>query len=278
MVPSVILNDGRSMPQLGFGVWQVGPDEVVPAVYQAIRDGYRSIDTAAMYGNEEGVGEAVKVSGHRRDEIFVATKLWNSDHRRAAHALDDSLERLEMDYVDLYLIHWPAPKQDRYVEAWSELVELQKQGKALSIGVSNFTPAHLDRIVEATGVVPAVNQVELHPLLQQAELRAVHQKLGIVTESWSPLGRGHLFDNPILQAIAAKHDKTVTQVILRWHIELGLVVIPKSVTPHRIKENFEIFDFQLDADDLAQIAELDANQRFGGDPDTANYGVESHVG
>lgn len=272
-IPSVTLNDGRAMPQLGFGVWQVEPDQAVPAVHQALEDGYRSIDTAAIYGNEAEVGEAVRISGLPRDDVFVTTKLWNPDHGRAADALDESLARLGLTYVDLYLIHWPTPKQDRYVEAWKTMVELQRAGKTRSIGVSNFTRANLQRLFDETGIVPAVNQIELHPLLPQEELRAFHAAHGIVTESWSPLGRGRLLDDPKLLELARKHGKTPAQIILRWHLDLGLVVIPKSVTPARIKENLDVFDFSLDEDDLAVMGTFDKGERLGGDPETANYGV-----
>ena len=273
MIPTLALNDGRTMPQIGFGTWQIETDAASPAVYQALKDGYRLIDGAAIYGNEEPVGEGIRLSGLPRDDVFLTTKLWNPDHARAEEAMDESLARLGVGYVDLYLIHWPAPRQDRYVEAWKGLVELRKAGKATSIGVSNFTVDHLRRIMDATGVVPAVNQVELHPLLPQAELRAFHTEHGIVTESWSPLGRGKLLDSPILAEIAARHGKTPAQIALRWHIDLGLVVIPKSVTPARIRENIEIFDFALDEGDLARIATLETGERTGGDPETANYGV-----
>jgi diketogulonate reductase-like aldo/keto reductase len=262
------------MPQLGFGVWQVSPDEAVPAVHQALKDGYRLIDTAAAYENEEGVGEAVRISGLPRDDVFVTTKLWNPDHGRATDAVDESLAKLGLNYIDLYLIHWPTPKQNLYLEAWRGLIEIQKQGKAVSIGVSNFTIEHLKRVMDATGVVPAVNQVELHPLFPQEELRAFHAEHGIVTESWSPLGRGKLLEEAVLTQIAQKYGKTAAQVILRWHVELGCVVIPKSVTPSRIKQNIEIFDFKLDAEDMAQIATLNTETRLGGDPNTANYGVD----
>ncbi|CAN5508803.1 2,5-didehydrogluconate reductase DkgA [soil metagenome] len=262
------------MPQLGFGVWQVGNEAIVPAVRAALKDGYRLIDTAAIYGNEEGVGEALQVAIVPREEVYVTTKLWNPDHARAAEAMEESLGRLRLDYVDLYLIHWPTPKQNRYVEAWMGLVELQKAGKARSIGVSNFTKEHLQEVIDATGVVPSVNQIELHPLLPQKELRDFHTEHGIVTESWSPLGRGKLMEDPVLVEIGRKHGKTAAQVVLRWHLDLGLVVIPKSVTPSRIEENFDVFDFRLDSGDMDRIASLETGERMGGDPNTANYGVD----
>ncbi|RYG46013.1 aldo/keto reductase [bacterium] len=272
-VPNVALNDGHAMPQLGFGVWQVGSDEAIPAIAAALEAGYRSIDTAMIYGNEEGVGEALRASELAREELFVTTKLWNPDQGRAAEALDESLARLGQESIDLYLIHWPTPKQDRYAEAWATMVELQKAGKTRSIGVSNFTIDNLKRIIAETGVTPAVNQIELHPRLPQAELRAFHAEHGIVTESWSPLGQGKLTEDPTLVEIGRKYGKTAAQVILRWHIELGLVAIPKSVTPSRIQENFDIFDFALDAEDMAAIAKLETGERMGGNPETANYGV-----
>jgi 2,5-diketo-D-gluconate reductase A len=262
------------MPQLGFGVWQVSPDEAVPSVYQALKDGYRLIDTAAAYENEEGVGEGIRVSEVPRADVFLTTKLWNPEHNRSMDAIDESLAKLGTSYVDLYLIHWPCPKQNLYLEAWKGLIEIQKEEKARSIGVSNFTIEHLKRVMDATGVVPAVNQIELHPLFPQEELRAFHAEHGIVTESWSPLGRGKLIEDPVLVAIGQKYGKTPAQVILRWHIELGCVVIPKSVTPSRIKQNIDIFDFKLDADDMAKIATLNTETRLGGDPETANYGVD----
>lgn len=275
MVPNVTLNDGRTMPQLGFGVWQVEPEVAVPAVHQALKDGYRLVDTAAIYGNEEGVGEGIRLSELPRDDVFLTTKLWNPQHGAAADALDESLARLSLTHVDLYLIHWPTPKQGKYVEAWRTMIELQKTGKTRSIGVSNFTVDNLNRIMDETGVVPVVNQIELHPGFPQEELRAFHHAHGIVTESWSPLGQGKgLLESPVLAEIGAKYGKTPAQVVLRWHLDLGLVAIPKSVTPARISENLQVFDFALDADDMARIAGLEDGKRLGGDPATANYGVD----
>ena len=272
-VPSIALADGRSIPQFGLGVFQTPPAETAQAVRTAFGLGYRHIDTAAIYGNEEGVGQAIAEAGIPRDELFVTTKLWNAEqgYDSALRALDASLGKLGLDYVDLYLIHWPCPAKNLYVDSWKALIELQKQGRARSIGVSNFRVEDLDRLAGETGVVPAVNQIELHPLLQQETLRAYHARHGIVTESWSPLARGgELLGHPALAPIAAKHGKSVAQVILRWHVELGLVVFPKSVTPSRIKENIEIFDFRLDADDMAAIAALDAGTRIGPDPSQLN--------
>jgi 2,5-diketo-D-gluconate reductase A len=267
--PTLQLNDGSEMPQLGFGVWQMPDDQAVVAVKTAIATGYRSIDTAAAYDNEKGVGRAIATAAVPRSELFVTTKLWNDRQGgdETLKAFDESLKKLELDYVDLYLIHWPAPQRDLFVDSWRALISLQKQGRTRSIGVSNFTAAHLTRIIDATGVVPAVNQIELHPRLQQKALRDFHATHGIRTESWSPLGQGKRLDDPVLAAIAKKHGKTVAQVILRWHIENQLIVIPKSAHEARIRENFSLFDFKLDAADLAQIEKLDANGRIGPDPD-----------
>jgi 2,5-diketo-D-gluconate reductase A len=271
--PILDLTDGRRIPQLGFGVFQVSPEETGQAVGLALQTGYRLIDTAAAYGNEAEVGEAVAAGAVPRDEIFLTTKLWNDDqgHDNALSAFEHSLERLDMDYVDLYLIHWPAPRRGRYVETWKALCELQADGRARSIGVSNFTVENLEQIIEATGVVPAVNQIELHPRLAQPELRSFHRRHGIVTEAWSPLGRGgDLLQEPTLERIATQQGRTTAQVILRWHIQLGNVVIPKSVTPSRIEENFQILDFSLSEEEMRAIGELDAGKRIG--PDPARFG------
>lgn len=271
-VPTVTLNDGNTMPQLGFGVWQVSGEEIVPAIQTAIEAGYRSIDTAAAYGNQPGVGEAIRTSGVPREEIFLTTKLWSDKHANAMAGVDESLAQMGMEYLDLYLIHWPRPKQGHYRQAWQGLVELQKAGKSRSIGVSNFTIKHLTEIIEDTGVVPAVNQIELHPNFQQRELRAFHDQHGIRTESWSPLGQGgELLKNSVLAEIAAKHSKTPAQVVLRWHLDLDFIVIPKSVTPARIRENLDVFDFKLDADDMDRIEGLETGTRLGGDPETADW-------
>jgi diketogulonate reductase-like aldo/keto reductase len=269
-VPRVPLPGGEGIPQLGFGVFQVPPRDTAEVVTRAFLAGYRHVDTAAAYGNEAGVGQAIHAAGLERDEVFVTTKCWNDDHgrERAGRALRASLDRLEMDHVDLYLIHWPVPANDRYVETWQAFVELQAEGLARSIGVSNFQPAHLERVIEATGVTPAVNQVELHPRLQQPGLRREHEELGIVTEAWSPLAKGEVLDHPAIARIAARHGRTPGQVVIRWHLQLGNVVIPKSVTPERIEENFDVFGFELGEDDMAAIAELEAGERTGPDPDT----------
>jgi diketogulonate reductase-like aldo/keto reductase len=269
-VPFLELNDGRQIPQLGFGVFQVPPEETRKAVEQALQTGYRHIDTAAAYGNEAEVGEAVAGSGLEREAVFITTKLWNNDQGRdnALRAFEQSLERLGGDYVDLYLIHRPVPAQGLFAETWEALTQLRADGRARSIGVSNFRVEDLQAIIEATGVVPAVNQIELHPHLQQAELRRVHQEHGILTEAWSPLGQGEVLDDPAIAEIAEAHDRTAAQVVLRWHLQLGNVVIPKSVTPARIRENFQLFDFKLSEEELRVIAELDAGQRTGPDPST----------
>jgi 2,5-diketo-D-gluconate reductase A len=269
---SVAMVDGSRIPRLGFGTWQIPDHQATAAVSEAISAGYRLIDTASLYRNEQGVGRAIASSGVPREELFVTTKLWNDQHgfEQTLRALDESLVRLGMDYVDLYLIHWPVPRREAYVESWKALVELREQGLARSIGVSNFNPSHLERIVDETGVVPALNQVELHPLFQQRDLRAFHAARGIVTQSWSPLAKGKLLDNDTILRIARKHGKSPAQVILRWHLDSDLITIPKSVTPGRIRENIAIFDFSLDGDDLSQIGELDEPYgRLGLDPEAA---------
>jgi len=269
-VPYVDLNDGNRIPQLGFGVFQVPAEETAEAVTHALRTGYRLLDTAAAYRNEEGVRDALQTSGLDRDEVFITTKLFNTEHGRdkARRAFEESLSKLGGDYIDLYLIHWPVPSQDRYVETWETLCALREDGRVRSIGVSNFQIDHLERIIDATAVVPAVNQIELHPRLQQPELRRFHAERGIATEAWSPLGQGELLDDPVIEAIASEHDRTPAQIILRWHVQLGNVVIPKSVTPSRIEENFRVFDFELGEDEMPRLAELDRGERFGPDPDT----------
>lgn len=273
-VPNVPFNDGNSIPQLGFGVWQVPDDESYTAVTSALSIGYRSIDTAAIYGNEVGTGRAIASSGLPRGDVFVTSKLWNSASQpwtrdSVFFEFDASLDRLGLDYLDLYLIHWPRPMRDDYRTIWRALTELRADGRVRSIGVSNFEPAQLRTVIDDTGVVPVVNQVELHPDFAQPELRAVHAELGIVTEAWSPLGQGRgLLDDPVLARIAEKHQRSTAQVVLRWHVQLGNVAIPKSVTPYRIRQNIEVFDFELDTDDLAAIAGLDVGNRLGGDPAT----------
>lgn len=267
--PTVTLNDGQAMPQLGLGVWQATNDESRAAVREALACGYRSIDTAAIYGNEEGVGAGVADAGLARGDVFITTKVWNADqgYDAAQRALEQSLQRLKLDYVDLLLIHWPAPQNDRYLDTWRALIELQKRGLARSIGVSNFTAAHLGRLIAETGVKPVLNQIELHPFMQQTTLRAAHTALGIQTESWSPLAQGKIVDDATIAAIAKKHGKSAAQVVIRWHLDSALVVIPKSVTPERIRANADVFDFTLDAEDMAAFALLNRNQRLGPDPD-----------
>jgi 2,5-diketo-D-gluconate reductase A len=271
---SITFNDGLSIPQVGLGVWQTPDDIAAPSVRAAIEAGYRHIDTAAIYQNENGVGEGIRSSGIGRESIFLTTKLWNDAQGfdSTLKAFDESLKKLGTNYVDLYLIHWPAPKKDRYLDTWKAFVQLHKEGRAKSIGVSNFGAEHLKRIIGETGVTPVLNQIELHPDFQQRALREVHDELGIKTESWSPLGQGQLLSNPVIGAVAAKHGRTAAQVIIRWHIDNGLIVIPKSVTPSRIEENFKVFDFKLDADDLKQIDTLDTPKgRIGPDPMTAAF-------
>ncbi|WP_205853776.1 aldo/keto reductase [Phenylobacterium deserti] len=268
-VSSIALSDGRTIPQLGLGVWQSPADLTAQVVRTAIQAGYRSIDTAMIYRNEAAVGEGVRSADVPREDLFITTKLWNDDqgYDQALWAFEASLKRLEMDYVDLYLIHWPAPKQGKYLDSWRALIRLQEEGRARSIGVSNFMPEHLRRIVAETGVSPVLNQIELHPRFQQTDQRAIHVGMGIVTESWSPLGQGSLLENETLEAIAAKHGKTPAQVIIRWHIDQGLVVIPKSVNPERIAQNIDVFDFSLDDEDMQAIRKLDSTSgRLGPDP------------
>jgi 2,5-diketo-D-gluconate reductase A len=269
-VPRVTLRLEVEIPQLGFGVFQVPPKETEEAVARALDAGYRHIDTAAAYRNEGAVGQAIHASGIPREEIFVTTKCFNDDHGKdkAKKAFKASLERLELEHVDLYLIHWPVPAHDLYVETWQAFIELQAEGLVRAIGVSNFQPAHLERIVAETGVVPAINQVELHPYFQQTGLRHEHEELGIVTEAWSPLGQGLELEDPVIVAIAEAHGKTPAQTIIRWHLQISNVVIPKSVTPERIVENFDVFDFELSGDQMEAIRELDAGKRIGPDPDT----------
>lgn len=268
--PSISLHGGVEIPQLGFGVFQVPPAETAETVVQALSAGYRHIDTAAAYGNESGVGEAIRMSGLDRGEVFVTTKCFNDDHGfdEAKRAFGASLERLQLEYVDLYLIHWPVPAHDRYVDTWKAFLELRSQGLARAIGVSNFQPAHLQRLIDETGETPSINQIELHPYLQQAELRRVHEQLGIVTEAWSPLAQGAALEDPVIVEIARAHARTPGQVVIRWHLQLGNVVIPKSVTPERIRENFDVFGFELSAAEMEAIAALDRGQRIGPDPDT----------
>ncbi|MBZ6084699.1 aldo/keto reductase [Streptomyces olivaceus] len=261
------------MPQLGFGVWQVPDDEAQTAVAQALEAGYRSIDTAAIYGNEEGTGRAIAASGLAREDLFVTTKLWNSDqgYDSTLQAFDTSLAKLGLDYLDLYLIHWPMPAREKYVDTYKAFEKLLADGRVRAIGVSNFLPDHLERLIGETSVLPAVNQIELHPHLQQHASRELHAEQGIATEAWSPLGSGKgILEIPAIVAIAQKHGRTPAQVVLRWHLQLGNVVIPKSVTPSRIKENIDVFGFSLDTEDLAAISALNEDRRLGSDPADVN--------
>ncbi len=265
--PTLALNNGVAIPQLGLGLWQMANADMPKVVGAALDAGYRLFDTAAIYGNEASFGQALKHAGVPRDEIFVTTKLWNDQHgyERALRAFDESRRKLGLDYVDLYLIHWPQPAKDKYVETWQALEKIYRDGRTRAIGVSNFEPAQLERLLASGSIVPSVNQIELHPKLQQAALCAFDRAHGIMTESWSPLARGDLGD-PVIAAIAGKHARTPAQVVLRWHIERGLIAIPKSSKPARIRENIGIFDFALDADDMAKVAELDTSRRIGPDP------------
>jgi 2,5-diketo-D-gluconate reductase A len=271
--PDITLNDGNTIPQLGFGVWQVDNDEVVEPVLEAIRTGYRSIDTAQGYDNEQGVGRAISQCGLPREQLFITSKL-----RTKAQAYDDaikefekSLDYLGLDYLDMFLIHWPVPAHNKYAEAWKAFVQLQKDGRIKTIGVSNFLPEHIERIVDETGVVPAVNQIELHPEFQQRDVRDFHKQHNIAIEAYSPLGSGAVLDNADLKAIANKHGRSVAQVILRWHMGEGVIAIPKSTHAERIRENFDVFGFELDRDDLYRIERLDRpDGKTGSDPATNN--------
>jgi 2,5-diketo-D-gluconate reductase A len=269
-VPAIALNSGASIPQLGFGVFQIDPKDTAATVQTAFEVGYRHIDTAQMYGNEAEVGEAIARSGLSRDQLFITTKCNNSNHGYddSQRALDESLSKLGLDFVDLYLIHWPLPGKDLYVQTWQGLEQAAKDGKARSIGVSNFKEHHLDRLAQETDTTPAVNQIELHPHLQQPEMREYDRSHGIATEAWSPIGQGKgVIDDDRIGSIAQAHGKTPAQVTLRWHIQLGNIIFPKSVTESRIRENFEIFDFELTDDEMSTIGSLDQGKRLGPDPD-----------
>jgi 2,5-diketo-D-gluconate reductase A len=274
-VPSIQLNDGHRIPQLGFGVFKVDPAQTERIVTDALEVGYRHIDTAAVYGNEEGVGRAIAASGIPRDELFITTKLWNSDQgtQSAIDAMDLSLDKLGLEYVDLYLIHWPRPDLDRYVESWLTLEKLQADGKTRSIGVSNFHRAHLERVLAEGSVVPAVDQLELHPAFAQRELRAFGAEHGIHIEAWGPLGQGKydLFGEQAIQDAAAAHEVTPAQVVIRWHLQNDIIVFPKSNSRERMAQNFDVFGFELTADEVAAIDAIDRGQRVGSDPDEATF-------
>jgi 2,5-diketo-D-gluconate reductase A len=273
-IPTLTLNDGKTIPQLGFGVFKVDPAETERIVTDALEVGYRHIDTAAIYGNEEGVGRAIAASGIPRDELFITTKLWNSDQGTAsAHAaIETSLEKLGLDYVNLYLIHWPTPQVDKYLESWLALEQIKADGKAHSIGVSNFQIEHLQKVLDGSSTVPVVNQIELHPGLAQRPLSTFARGKGIEIEAWGPLGQGKypLLELPEIVATADAHGKSAAQVVIRWHLQTGNIVFPKSSTRARIGENFDVFDFELTAGEMAAIDGLDANKRVGSHPDEVN--------
>jgi 2,5-diketo-D-gluconate reductase A len=262
------LNDGHSIPALGLGIWQVPADRTAGTVATALGLGYRLVDGAAIYGNEAGLGDGLRASGLSRDEVFVTTKVWNSDqgHDATLRAVEASLHRLRLDRVDLCLIHWPCPAQDRYIDTWRALIRLRDEGRLRSIGVSNFTEPHLERLVGETGVIPVLNQIELNPRLQQPALRAFHDRMGIVTQSWTPLGQGRSFDAAPVRAIAARTGKSPAQVILRWHLQLGLSVIPRSTRAEGLAQNRDVFDFSLLPEEMAAMAGLDEGARCGPDP------------
>jgi 2,5-diketo-D-gluconate reductase A len=276
--PELTFNDGNTIPQLGYGVWQVEDDVAEKVVVQAFEAGFRHIDTAKIYGNEAGVGRAIERSGLNPEDIFITTKLWNADQgfESTLAAFEASMERLGLETLDLYLIHWQQPQQDKYVDTWKALIELQKRGRVKSIGVSNFTTEGLQRIIDETGVVPAINQVELHPFFNQAELRAFNASKGILTQAWSPLGQGgELLEHPAIAEIAAKHNATPAQVVIAWHLAIGNVVIPKSVTESRIRENYAALDVRLDSADIEAINGLDRSAegagRIGPDPAVSDF-------
>ncbi|MBB6172292.1 diketogulonate reductase-like aldo/keto reductase [Nocardiopsis mwathae] len=269
-VPEVTLNNGVRIPQLGFGVWQVADEDVVGVVGTALEAGYRSIDTAAVYGNEAGVGEAIRRSGIHRDQLFITSKVWNSDqgYDTTLRAFDATMQRLGLERLDLYLIHWPMPERDAYMSTYKALERLYIEGRVRAIGVSNFQIEHLQRLLDEGGIAPTVNQVELHPKMTQAPLREFHARHDIATEAWSPLGQGNLLQDPAVVKIADAYGKTPAQVIIRWHLQTGNIVIPKSATPERIRSNFEVFDFELASGDVQAISDLNADERFGPNPDT----------
>ena len=268
--PLVKLHDGNLMPQLGLGVWQATIEQATQAIIYAYQQGYRAVDTATLYQNEQAIGQAIQQGNLDRQSLFVTTKVWNDKHHDVARALQTSLEKMQLDYVDLYLLHWPVPSANQYVTAWQSMIKLQQQGLIKSIGVCNCNQPHLQRIISETGVVPVINQIEIHPLFQQTALRHWCQQQQIQVESWSPLAQGGkgVFDHPTILQLAEKYHKTPAQIVIRWHIDNQLIVIPKSITPHRIRENFSVFDFQLTDADLTAIAQIDKQQRLGPDPET----------
>jgi 2,5-diketo-D-gluconate reductase A len=267
--PIIKLNNGQLIPQVGLGVYKVAGESAEPLIVKAFEAGYRRVDTAAFYGNEVEVGAAVRNSGLPREEIFVTTKIWKDDHGydRAFAAIDESLARLNIEYIDMLLIHWPCPALNKFVDTWAAFQKAQEAGKVRGIGVSNFQPAHLEQLLAAGGMIPAINQIELHPGLQQADVRAFNTAHGILTEAWSPLARGRFNESPVIEQIMAKHNRTATQVIVRWHLQLGNLVIPKTATASRLQGNISVFDFELDAEDMAAIQSLDAGLRTGPHPE-----------
>lgn len=267
--PKIKLNDGQLIPQIGLGVYKIAGESAEPLILNAFEAGYRRIDTAAFYGNELEVGAAVRNSGLQREEIFVATKIWKDDHgyERALKAIDESLSRLDIDYIDMLLIHWPSPALNKFVDTWAAFQKAKESGKIRGIGVSNFQPAHLDKLLAAGGIVPAINQIELHPGLQQAELRSYNSAHGILTEAWSPLARGRFNESPVIEQLTTKHQRSATQIIVRWHLQLGNLVIPKTATSARLAGNISVFDFELDDEDMSAIASLDSGLRTGPNPE-----------
>lgn len=267
-IPSLPFHDGKSIPQLGFGLWQIPEDTTGQSVHQALGLGYRLLDGAAIYGNEVGQGEGLRLSGLPRCDVFVTTKVWNAEQGfdSTLKAVDASLERLGLDHVDLCLIHWPCPNKNQYVETWRGLIQAKADGKVKSIGVSNFLPDHLKRIIDETGEKPVLNQIEVHPYLQQKELHAFHQDHGIITQSWTPLGQSKSFDDPVIAAISERLGKSPAQIVLRWHVQLGCSAIPRSTNAGRMADNIALFDFELTSDDMAAIASLDRNGRVGPHP------------
>jgi len=273
IVPAIALNDGTTIPQIGFGLWQVPPSEAEVATAEALRVGYRHLDSAAVYANEGEAAAALAASGLAREDVYVTTKLWNPDHGydEAMRAFDTSMAKMKLEQLDLYLIHWQCAQHAKFIDTWRALIDLQKSGRVKSIGVSNFKEPALRQLIDATGVIPVLNQIELHPWLPQLDMRAVHAEYGIATESWSPLASGQLIDDPTLTVIAAKHGKSTAQVMIRWHLQQGLIVLPKSVTPSRIAENIDVFGFELDDEDMATIAGMENGHRTGPDPDDFLY-------